>query len=314
MELSVVACSLACVTLCHTAAEPPLTHSTPPPPQAVLDKADVVLAMDDEMQAQQAQQAAQQASAAAEPSEGGTSDAAPTDAAAAGAAAAGPRMLARSDTGTSEPGSGGSLPPGIDSSGRMASNASQEAESPLAGATSGVPAPSLYVSAAPSVQLEAGESGGGEADVAATVLLETLPDGTVQLSILLPAAAEQEGTAEGEEEVEEESEGELPPELAGAAARGRGVGCRLLLAAISERPLGLSAASLQPELRVTMLVHRIACRRRGGGGAAHGAPGPSPAGSRGGGAGESQIEAPTAAAWAVLPEPACLLSAQCADG
>ena len=178
--------------------------------------------MDDEMQAQQeAQQAAQQA-AAAESSEGGASDAAAAEAAAAGSAAtaAGPRALARTDTGTSEPGSG-SLPPGIGSSGRMASSASQEGESPLAGATSGgAAAPSLYVSAAPSVQLEAGEGGGrGEADVAATVLLELVPDGTVQLSILLPAAAEHEGVAEGEEgEEEEEAEGELPPELAGAAA------------------------------------------------------------------------------------------------
>lgn len=174
--------------------------------QAVLDKADVVLAMDEEMQAQQAAQQAQQAAQQDEPTE-----------AAEGAEAAGgpPQPLARSDTGNLE--GGGSLPPGIGGSGRMASTASQEPESPLAAAAG---APSVYLSAAPSVQLEAADAAAdaAAADVAATVLLETLSDGSVQLSILLPAAAEQEGAAEAEAEEDEESEGELPPELAGGFA------------------------------------------------------------------------------------------------
>lgn len=162
-----------------------------------------MLAMDEEMQAQQAaeQQAQQQQEATpADAAEGATPEA---------AAAASPRPLARSEL---ECGSGG-LPPGIGGSGRMASSASQEPESPLAAAAAaaagGADAPSVYISAAPSMQLEAADVA---ADVAATVLLETLPDGTVQLSILLPAAAEQEGGVEGDGD---ESEGELPPELAG---------------------------------------------------------------------------------------------------
>jgi hypothetical protein len=189
--------------------------------KAVLDKADVVLAMDDEMQAQQAQQTQQVRQ----------QDAAPTEVAEAGApnAAGVPRPLTRSDTGNLECGSG-SLPPGIGSSGRMASTASQEPESPLAAAAAagGAIAASVYVSAAPSAQLDAADLAADvAADVAATVLLEPLPDGAVQLSILLPAAAEQEGGAEAEQEggaeaeVDEESEasdGELPPELAGGSA------------------------------------------------------------------------------------------------
>lgn len=230
--------------------------------QAVLDKADVVLAMDEEMHAQQAQQ--EQEATPAHAGEGAAPEA---------AAAASPRPLARSDL---ECGSGG-LPPGIGSSGRMASNVSQEPESPLA-AAAGPDAPSVYISAAPSMQLEAADVA---ADVAATVLLETLPDGSVQLSILLPA--EQEGGAEGDGD---ESEGELPPELAGGWRPGCGTVSGVHAVGLPElRPRRKSrprAVCVCPISRTFSPSH---CRRRGGCGAAYGAPGPPPAGSGRGGAG-----------------------------
>ena len=113
-------------------------------------------------------------------------------------------------------GGSGSLPPGLSSSGRLASAASDlgspSAEAAAAAAAAAASA-SVYVSAAPSVQLEpAGSS--GDADVA--VLLEPAGDGSVQLSILLPAAEEGAGQGPGEEgAAESDSDSELPAELAG---------------------------------------------------------------------------------------------------
>ncbi|PSC75029.1 hypothetical protein C2E20_1867 [Micractinium conductrix] len=183
--------------------------------KAVLDKADAVLQMDGELQAQQVQQHPQQpgvaASSTSEPSEAGASEAA-AGGAGEGRAPQAP-SLSRSDTGLSgagsgsagalgraEPGSGSSsLPPGLGSVSRLESFASDQG-SPRAATAAG--APSVYVSAAPSVQLD-----GGDADVA--VLLEVMSEGRVQLSILLPAAAVLEG------EDEDASDVELPEELAG---------------------------------------------------------------------------------------------------
>jgi hypothetical protein len=225
--------------------------------QAVLDKADVVLLMDEELKLQG--QAG--TSVAAEPSDAGLSDstgatiseqqqqqpgatkkleqqagaagAVPAAAAAEAAAAAGMQAQAmrRSDTGLSvasstastaamaapalsraEPGSGGSMPSPLTS---LAS----DLDSPTASAAAAVAAaPSLYVSAAASVQLE----GSGSCDVDdVAVLLEQASDGAVQLSILLPAAKEQQGGEQQEQGgagAEEASDGELPPELAGGCA------------------------------------------------------------------------------------------------
>jgi hypothetical protein len=150
--------------------------------QAVLDKADVVLLIDAEMQA----------AAAAEAGTG--ADAAPASAAS-----------------SVRGGGSGSLPPGLSSSGRLASAAS-DLGSPSMQAAAAAATASVYVSAAPSVQLEPAGSSGD--DVA--VLLEPAGDDSVQLSILLPAAEEGPGQGAGEEEAAESaSDGELPPELAG---------------------------------------------------------------------------------------------------
>ena len=183
-----------------------------------MDKADAVLQMDGELQAQQVQQHPQQpgvaASSTSEPSEAGASEAA-AGGAGEGRAPQAP-SLSRSDTGLSgagsgsagalgraEPGSGSSsLPPGLGSVSRLESFASDQG-SPRAATAAG--APSVYVSAAPSVQLD-----GGDADVA--VLLEVMSEGRVQLSILLPAAAVLEG------EDEDASDVELPEELAGVGS------------------------------------------------------------------------------------------------
>lgn len=208
----------------------------------MLDKADVVLAMDEEQQEQQRQQAA----AAAAPSRAGSSEGGVAVSDASHDAPSGqhqglqgpaaPRPLHRTDTGLSagsasgsaaavpltraEPGSGNGLPPGIASASRLESFASDAgsalsaAAAAAAAEAAGFPmlAPSVYVSAAPSVQLE--PAGSDDADVA--VLLEASSEGTIQLSILLPAAADAEGEDAGEEgAVGSESEGELPPELAG---------------------------------------------------------------------------------------------------
>lgn len=222
--------------------------------QAVLDKADVVLAMDEELQEQQRQQVAAAAAAAA--SRAGGSEAGSSEASDEGPFSssdqqqkqgpAGARSLQRSDTGLSassasggtpaaplgraEPGSGSGLPPGITGTSRLASFASDTGSPMYAaaaaaaaaavaaeGAAPSAVAPSVYVSAAPSVQLET--AGSDDADVA--VLLEATSGETVLLSILLPAAAE----AEGEEAAAgaatgSDSEGELPPELAGKAVWG----------------------------------------------------------------------------------------------
>lgn len=173
------------------------------PQQSVLDKADVVLAMDAEL-AQQGQQAQQAAS---------TGDAGVPDGEAAAEAR---RALDRSDTGLSAGSTAGadsasaasSLPSGLSSTGRMASTASQEAESLSAALAAAAAADTLsvYVSAAASIQLEP------DGDV--VVLLEATGKDSVQLSILLPAA--DAGTeADGDDAGSGSEGGELPPELAG---------------------------------------------------------------------------------------------------
>lgn len=227
------------------------------PLQAVLDKADVVLLMDAELQAQQ--QAA--AAAAADLSDTAQSDSAASTSGAeppaarreqplpAAAVAAAPgRPLRRTDTGLSgasssasnsavaallaraDPGSGGSLPPGIATPRTSLASGGQESPSAAAAAAAAAgAAASVYVSAAPSVQLEPGGSADVEADAEAdadvAVLLELVAEDTVQLCILLPAAPDQEE----EQEEGEGSDAELPPELAGGCSVPPAARCRCIV-------------------------------------------------------------------------------------